>query len=602
MRTLRRSKAVAALAAGIVVAGAGVAAADNLLSDGDDLAAFGNSDWALGTVCTASTDTKSVAVKVSRQGSATGTNTYKSGTDVSVSGAISSGAVTVESGSKTISLPSTWGAATNGDLSSPVSFQVGYTAPAAPGEFTGTITFTGSGTNSSNASINRTDVLTISGTAESCDSTSPVITPNVSGTSGNGGWYTSDVGLTWSVTDPESTISSQSGCDAVSITADQAATTYTCSATSTGGTTTESVTIKRDATAPVITPGDITDTTWRNTSLSQAFTAADATSGLANSADASFSLEASVESADADTPTTDSKSVSDAAGNTTTRTLSAKIDKTAPVVSYTSASGTQGTNGWYTSAVTATFTALDSLSGPASSTATASSGTAEGTVTLSSPLFADNATNEAPAGAATQAFKIDLSDPTTPTLSSFPAQSYATMVPAAPTCSSSDAVSDLASCVVTGYSTAVGPHTLTATATDNAGRTSTATLDYTVAAWTLKGFYSPVDMSGTTTTVWNSVKGGSTVPLKFEAFAGNELTNISAVETFKQQQVSCSSAGTALTDEIEVTSTGGTTLRYDATGGQFIQNWQTPKLPGKCYVVTMTTDDGSTLKANFLLK
>lgn len=41
-------------------------------------------------------------------------------------------------------------------------------------------------------------------------------------------------------------------------------------------------------------------------------------------------------------------------------------------------------------------------------------------------------------------------------------------VPAAPTCTATDATSWLASCVVSGYHTAAGPHTLTATATDNA--------------------------------------------------------------------------------------------------------------------------------------
>jgi hypothetical protein len=49
-------------------------------------------------------------------------------------------------------------------------------------------------------------------------------------------------------------------------------------------------------------------------------------------------------------------------------------------------------------------------------------------------------------------------------------------------------------------------------------------------------------------------------------------------------------------------STGGTSLRYDSTAGQFIQNWQTPKKPGTCYTTTMTTQDGSTISANFILK
>jgi hypothetical protein len=166
-----------------------------------------------------------------------------------------------------------------------------------------------------------------------------------------------------------------------------------------------------------------------------------------------------------------------------------------------------------------------------------------------------------------------------------------------PTCTAVDSLSGPDSCSVNGYSTAVGSHTLTATATDKAGRTGTATVTYTVLAWQLKGFYSPVDLGG----VWNSVKGGSTVPLKFEAFAASELTSTSAVSSFIQKQVTCPNASAAI-DEIEIVSTGGTSLRYDATGGQFIQNWATPKKPGTCHVVTMTTLDGSKISANFTLK
>ena len=174
---------------------------------------------------------------------------------------------------------------------------------------------------------------------------------------------------------------------------------------------------------------------------------------------------------------------------------------------------------------------------------------------------------------------------------------YFGSVPAASTCTASDLVSGNVNCTVTGYSTAVGTPTLTASATDGAGNTATDSRSYTVLAWTLGGFYSPVDMGG----VWNSVKGGSTVPLKFEAFAASELTSTSAVASFMQKQVTCPS-GTAAIDEIEIVSTGGTSLRYDATGGQFIQTWVTPKKPGTCHVVTMTTQDGSKISANFTLK
>jgi hypothetical protein len=97
------------------------------------------------------------------------------------------------------------------------------------------------------------------------------------------------------------------------------------------------------------------------------------------------------------------------------------------------------------------------------------------------------------------------------------------------------------------------------------------------------------------------VKGGSTVPLKFEVFAGlSELTNTSAIDSLGTMKVTC--AGGLEEDAIETVATGGTSLRYDGTGGQFIYNWQTPKPAGVCYRVTMSTDDASTLVAFFKTK
>lgn len=88
-------------------------------------------------------------------------------------------------------------------------------------------------------------------TISSLDNTPPVITPAIAGTLGDNGWYTSDVGVTWTATDAESAITS-APCAAGSLTTDSPATTFTCSATSAGGTASASVTVKRDATAPTI--------------------------------------------------------------------------------------------------------------------------------------------------------------------------------------------------------------------------------------------------------------------------------------------------------------------------------------------------------------
>jgi hypothetical protein len=73
------------------------------------------------------------------------------------------------------------------------------------------------------------------------------------------------------------------------------------------------------------------------------------------------------------------------------------------------------------------------------------------------------------------------------------------------------------------------------------------------------------------------------------------------VKSFVAKAVACPGSS-ALVDEIETVLTGGTALRYDTTGGQFIQNWQTPKKPGTCAQAITTMQDGSTITANFLFK
>ena len=85
------------------------------------------------------------------------------------------------------------------------------------------------------------------------DVTGPVITPQITGTLGNNGWYRSAVTVNWSVSDPESGIASSTGCAPTNLTADTAGVTLTCSATNAVGLSTSiPITIKLDKTAPVI--------------------------------------------------------------------------------------------------------------------------------------------------------------------------------------------------------------------------------------------------------------------------------------------------------------------------------------------------------------
>jgi hypothetical protein len=145
--------------------------------------------------------------------------------------------------------------------------------------------------------------------------------------------------------------------------------------------------------------------------------------------------------------------------------------------------------------------------------------------------------------------------------------------------------------------TQVGDHIIGLRVTDAGGLSDTDTATVTILPWTLSGFYQPVDMNG----IYNVAKNGSTVPFKFEIFAGlTEMTDIAYVASITYTPVVCDS--NALVDAIETTVIGGTSLRYDMSAGQFIYNWKTPKTAGTCYRVTMMAIDGSSLVAYFKLK
>ena len=114
------------------------------------------------------------------------------------------------------------------------------------------------------------------------DRSAPVIQATVTGTQGANGWYTGTVSVTWNVTDPESTVSSKSGCANVSLTTDTSGVTYTCQATSSGGSSSKSVTIKRDGTPPkstIVTPGGGA-TYAQGQRVKAGYSCTDATSGV----------------------------------------------------------------------------------------------------------------------------------------------------------------------------------------------------------------------------------------------------------------------------------------------------------------------------------
>ncbi|MFD4957697.1 hypothetical protein [Microbacterium sp. NPDC058389] len=183
--------------------------------------------------------------------------------------------------------------------------------------------------------------------------------------------------------------------------------------------------------------------------------------------------------------------VQDVAGNISapSNQISVRLDWTAPTIT-ASVSETPNAGGWYRTAPVVSFdcredtppSVVDGESGVAACAepVTLGEGAAQ-TVTGTAVDAADNT-----AQAVVTGLDVDLTPPSV-AWSGGPleGETYAQGgVPAAPTCSATDALSGAGTCSVSGYATTQGTHTLTATATDLAGNTAVESRTYVVLAGT----------------------------------------------------------------------------------------------------------------------
>ncbi|GEM_PF-3259466 len=291
----------------------------------------------------------------------------------------------------------------------------------------------------------------------------------------------------------------------------------------------------------------------------------------------------------------------DGAGNHAADSATFHVDQTPPTISASLSPDPDASTDWWnaaTGAPTVTYACGDGGSGIASCSAPHTFGEGSGQSASGTAIdVAGNSSTTSVAGVA-----VDLTAPTGLAFVGgglIGGASYVFgSVPAGPSaCTASDGLSGLASCAVTGYSNLVGPHLITGRATDNAGNASSIGLAYTVLPWTLLGFDNPVSMTAT-----NVVKGGSTVNLKFEIFAGStQLTGLDAVAMLLQTPASCgTSAPLGLTALAPVSK--GSTVRNDSNSGQYLVKWDVPSNPGTCWIVSIVTADGSSLHATFQVK
>ncbi len=321
------------------------------------------------------------------------------------------------------------------------------------------------------------------------DSTPPVINATVNGTQGSNAWYKSNVRITWNVSDPESSITNRSGCGNVSLTTDTSGTTYTCQATSRGGTSSQSVTVKRDATPPkatIVSPANGATYTQGQT-VKASYSCVDSTSGV-NSCTGTVANSANLDLSAAGTKSFSVNS-SDQAGNTTTASISYTVvssaqDSTPPVIQAI-VKGTQGNNGWYTGNVDLTW----SVSDPDSAiTSTSGCNNVSVTTDTSGKTYTCQAGSNGGNSSKSVTIKRDATPPkaTIVTPDSGATYTQGQTVKASYTCS--DSTSGVGSCtgtVANGANldlSATGSKLFSVKASDQAGNSNTSSLSYTVSA------------------------------------------------------------------------------------------------------------------------
>jgi hypothetical protein len=298
------------------------------------------------------------------------------------------------------------------------------------------------------------------------DKTAPTASP-----SAVPAWSTSDVSVNWNWTDGGSGIDA-ANCTQSSTSAGEGAITLTSTCSDVAGNSaSDSVTVHVDKTAPAASPSAVS--AWSNSDVTVAWNWTDGGSGI-DVANCTQSSTSAGEGAITLTST-----CSDVAGNSASDSVTVHVDKTVPTAAPVATPAPNGL-GWNNSNVTVAWNWTDGGSGIDAANCTQSSTTSGdgSSITLTSNC-SDNAGNSSSASATVKV------DQTAPTVSYTGGGTYTVDQDVSIGCSSSDALSGVASDTCAGvsadaWSLGLGTHSLSATATDNAGNTGSGSTSYTV--------------------------------------------------------------------------------------------------------------------------
>ncbi len=297
----------------------------------------------------------------------------------------------------------------------------------------------------------------------------------------------------------------------------------------------------------------------------------------------------------------------DLAGNLGTDSVTVKLDKTKPTIA-AALSGTQGSNGWYRSAVTVKFTCADAGS-VRSDIATCTGDQTLGHLDTVSGKAVDKADNEATTSVGP--VNVDTDAPTITLNGVQNGGEYTLGAVPAKTCSATDVgPSGLdGSCQMTvtgGLANGVGTFSFTATAKDMAGNVATLSGSYKVryrVVYDSAFWLQPInDTAHTVSTTTSVFKAGSTVPAKFRITDANG----NLVQTNSPPVWITPAKGSATTSPVDENvysepAMSGSAFTWMSTHYQF--NWGSPKNgAGYYWRIGVKLDDNTIQAVNIGLR
>jgi hypothetical protein len=343
---------------------------------------------------------------------------------------------------------------------------------------------------------------------------------------------------------------------------------------------------------------------WNNTDVTASYAASDSLSGLVEPATGAY-IFASEGAGQSHTFT-----VTDVAGNSASATvISVNIDKTLPTAT-ASASPAPNSYGWNNASVTVSFSGADGLSG-IQSCASPVILASEGAGQSASGTCTDKAGNVS-ASATASGINIDLTQPVVSVTGVSNGATYTLGAVPVAGCSTSDALSGVATTANVSVSGGMPPGVGTFTAScngaiDKAGNSKNVSVTYTVQYATTGSclgsaghqILEPINWNGTSV-----FKQKSTAPAKFRVCDanGNSIGTPGVVAMFRITQDVVGTASNTVNEPVDST-TPFTEFRWDPVAMQWIYNINTKGLSANhTYGFLITLNDGTTIPFVFGLK